>query len=110
MTSLKAKCIDSLSPSDSEVLWTAFRKRFNSVSSNLQVVCAVDAMENLYQSMSFDQLNVPKRQVHFLKNVLEFDSYASFFGENDEAEIVEDQNAGGQIAEEQVDVDQATEE
>lgn len=109
MTSLKDKCINSTNPYDSKVLWTAFRKRLIFISSNLQDICAADALENLYESMSFYQLNVPRRQVHFLKNVSDSIVGESSSGENDEAQNVEDQTAEGQIAEDQAAEDQIVE-
>lgn len=96
MSALKDKCIDSLNPRDSEVIWSAFRKRLVSVSLNLQDVCVAHALENISESVKVAQLNVTRLPVRLLENVYDIAIGASSSRENAEGMDVEDQVAEGQ--------------
>lgn len=70
ISSLKENCTNSQSPLEPELLWSKFRKRFDSIASNLQDIYCKDALENLLQSIN--------KKVRFLKDVPEHESYTGF--------------------------------
>lgn len=67
---LKENCSNSQSPVEPEQLWSKFRKRFDTVASNIQDICCKDALKNLFESI--------KRRVIFLKDVPEHENYTGF--------------------------------
>lgn len=99
---LKEKCIHSLNPHDSEVIWTAFRKRFTYVTLNLQEACSADALEKFSEALRTVQLCINRSPVRLLENKPDIVVCPSSSKYAVEPQIVEDLHAEEVTSEAQV--------